>query len=240
MLGKGEQPSQGEARSRRMLRAIIFDVDGTLVDSNDFHVLAWAEAFREAGRELRLGTIHDQVGQGGDNLVPALWPDVTPQQVKALEARHHELFRQHYSHRLKPFPNARALLRRCRDLGYCVVLASSASPRELRYNVEEILDAGELIDAMVSGEAIGHTKPCPDVFEAALVQADARPEQAIVIGDSPFDILAARRAGIETIALRSGLFRDDQLVGAVAIYDDPADLLARFDESPLSRASISA
>jgi len=223
-----------------MLRAIIFDVDGTLVDSNDFHILAWAEAFREAGHELRLGTIHDQVGQGGDNLVPALWPEATPEQVKALGARHHDLFKQHYSRRLQPFPSARALLRRCREAGAKVILASSASPAELRHNAEDVLDAGDLIDAMVSGEEIGRTKPCPDVFQAALGQAGVSAAEAIVVGDSPFDILAAERAGLKTVALRSGLFSDEQLAGAVAIYDDPADLLARFDESPLSRASAPA
>jgi len=233
-----------QARTRHvacpMLRAIIFDVDGTLVDSNDFHVLAWAEAFKEAGHGLRLATIHDQVGKGGDNLVPALWPEATPQQVTALEERHHQLFKQHYSRRLQPFPSARALLRRCKDAGFKVILASSASPHELRHNVEDVLDAGDLIDAMVSGEEIGRTKPCPDVFEAALREAGTSAEQAIVVGDSPFDILAAQRAGLRTVALRSGLFRDDQLSGAIAIYDDPADLLAQFDDSPLSRASTPA
>lgn len=223
-----------------MLRAIIFDVDGTLVDSNDFHVLAWAEAFKEAGHELRLGTIHDQVGQGGDNLVPALLPDATPEQVEALEGRHHALFEQHYARRLHRFPSARALLRRCREEGFTVVLASSASAAELRHNVEHVLDAADIVHATVSGDEVACSKPCPDIFEAALAKAGVAPDQAIVVGDSPFDIEAARRAGLRAIALRSGLFRDDQLTGAIAIYDDPADLLANLDESPISRASAPA
>lgn len=223
-----------------MLKAILFDIDGTLVDSNEFHVLAWAEAFKQAGHEFRLATIHDQIGQGGDNLVPALLPDASRSEVERLEKAHHHLFQQHYAHRLQAFPSARALLQRCKEVGYTVVLASSASAQEVRYNLEEVLEASDLVDAVSSGGDVDHSKPCPDVFEAALQKAGVTAGEAIVIGDSPFDIVAAERAGLRTIALRSGLFRDEQLEGAIAIYDDPADLLASFEDSPLSRASTPA
>jgi HAD superfamily hydrolase (TIGR01509 family) len=153
---------------------------------------------------------------------------------------HHQLFQRHYAHRLQPFPNAGALLRRCKEAGYIVVLASSASAEEVRHNLEDVLNAAELVDAVSSGGDVEHSKPCPDVFEAALEKAEVTAAEAIVIGDSPYDIMAAQRAGLRTIALRSGLFRDEQLGGAIAIYDDPADLLARFEDSPLSRASAPA
>ena len=223
-----------------MLKAILFDIDGTLVDSNEFHVLAWAEAFKQAGHEFRLATIHDQVGQGGDNLVPALLPDASLELVESLGETHHQLFQRHYAHRLKPFPSARALLRRCKEAGYTVVLASSASAQEVRHNLEDVLEAADLVDAVSSGGDVDHSKPCPDVFEAALQKVGVTAAEAIVVGDTPFDILAAERAGLRAIALRSGLFRDDQLDGAIAIYDDAADLLARFEDSPLSRASAPA
>ncbi|URD61468.1 HAD family hydrolase [Sphingomonas sp. KRR8] len=222
-----------------MLKAILFDIDGTLVDSNDFHVLAWAEAFKQAGHEMRLSTIHDQVGQGGDNLVPALLPDLSPEELKRLEDSHHQLFEQHYSGRLQPFPSARALLRRCKEAGYRVVLASSASADEVERNLQ-VLDAADLVDASTSSDEVDCSKPCPDVFNVALRKAGAQSNEAIVVGDTPFDIKAADKAGLRVIALRSGLFTDAQLRGAVAIYDDVADLLAQFDESPLSRASTPA
>jgi membrane protein len=223
-----------------MLKAILFDIDGTLVDSNDFHVLAWAEAFKQAGHEFRLATIHDQVGKGGDNLVPALLPEASPEEVERLGQAHHQLFQRHYAHRLQPLPNARALLRRCKEAGFAVVLASSASAEEVRHNLEDVLNAADLVDAVSSGGDVEHSKPCPDVFEAALQKAEVTAAEAIVIGDSPYDIMAAQRAGLRTIALRSGLFRNEQLEGAIAIYDDPADLLASFENSPLSRASAPA
>ena len=223
-----------------MLKAILFDIDGTLVDSNEFHVLAWAEAFKQVGHEFRLATIHDQIGQGGDNLVPALLADASPSQIEQLGEAHRQLFQRHYAHRLQAFPNARALLQRCKDAGYRVVLASSASAQEVRYNLEEVLEASDVVDAVSSAGDVDHSKPCPDVFEAALQKAGVTAAEAIVVGDTPFDILAAERAGLRTIAFRSGLFRDDQLIGAIAIYDDAADLLARFEDSPLSRASAPA
>ncbi|WP_114228988.1 MULTISPECIES: HAD family hydrolase [Sphingomonas] len=223
-----------------MLQAILFDIDGTLVDSNDFHVLAWAEAFKQAGHELRLATIHDQVGQGGDNLIPALWSDASPAQVKQLERAHHDLFQRHYARRVRPFPGARDLLRRCREAGYAVVLASSASAEEVGYNLDHVLDAADLVDAVVSGDEVARSKPAPDVFEVALRKIGVAVDDALVVGDSPFDIEAANAAGLRTIALRSGLFTDEQLAGAMAIYDDPSDVLARFDDSPLSRVSARA
>ena len=120
------------------------------------------------------------------------------------------------------------------------LLAASASAQEVRYNLEEVLEASDVVDAVSSAGDVDHSKPCPDVFEAGLQKAGVTAAEAIVVGDTPFDILAAERAGLRTIAFRSGLFRDDQLIGAIAIYDDAADLLARFEDSPLSRASAPA
>jgi membrane protein len=216
-----------------MPQAILFDVDGTLVDSNDFHVLAWAEAFRSAGHEFRLAVLHDQVGQGADNYVRALLPEVSDAEAEALGEAHKTLFARHYMHRLKPFAGARELLQRCHDAGLKVMLATSANSRELNRHLD-ILDARGIVDGWTSADDVGRSKPCPDIFETAARKAGVEPGEALVVGDTPFDIEAARAAGMRTVAVRSGLFRDEQLTGALAIYDNVEDLLAGFDNSPLS------
>lgn len=218
-----------------MLKAILFDIDGTLVDSNDFHVLAWAEAFKQAGHEFRLAEIHEQIGKGGDNLLPALLPGIGDEEAERLKSAHAKLFKRHYFGRLKPMPGARELLGRCRDAGYTVVLASSASGEELDHHLDDVLDARDLVDAWTSADDVGSSKPCPDIFVTAAQKVNVAPDEALVVGDTPYDIEAASRAGIRTVAVRSGGFRDEQLSGAIAIFEDVAELLERFDASPLSR-----
>lgn len=216
-----------------MLRAILFDVDGTLVDSNEYHVLAWAEVFHAAGHDFRFADIHAQIGKGADNFVPALVPGVSEEEAERLGEAHKALFAKIYSHRLKPFPGARELLGCCRKEGLKVMLATSASDRELERHLD-VLDARGIVDGWTSADDVGHSKPCPDLFEAAARKAGVTPEEALVVGDTPYDIMAAGTAGIRTVAVRSGLFDDEALAGAIAIYDNVADLLERFDDSPLS------
>ena len=217
-----------------MLKAILFDIDGTLVDSNDQHVLAWDEAFRAAGYSFERQALHDQVGKGADNYVPALVPGISDADAERIGDAHGAIYKDKYLPDVKPFPCARNLLQRCRDDGYKVVLASSAAGEELQHYVD-LLDAAELLDGTTSKDDVGHSKPCPDIFETARAKIGVPPEQALVIGDTPYDIEAASRAGMRTIAVRSGKFPDDALSGAIAIFDDVAELLARFDASPLSR-----
>jgi membrane protein len=219
-----------------MPKAILFDIDGTLVDSNNFHILAWAEAFHAVGHDFRLKDLHDQVGKGADNYVRALLPDVSEEDAEALGQAHGRLFKQNYFDRLKPFPGARDLLQRCKEAGLGVFLASSASAEELDHHLL-ILDAHDLVDGFTSADDVGFSKPCPDIFEAAAKKAGVEPAQALVIGDTPYDIEAATKAGIPAVGVRSGLFSDQSLGGALAIYDDVAEILARFDESPLVRES---
>lgn len=217
-----------------MLKAILFDIDGTLVDSNNFHVLAWAEAFHAAGHDFRLSELHDHIGKGADNYVQALIPGATDEQAEALGDAHGRLFKQHYFSRLKPFPGARDLLARCKKEGLRVVLASSATADELAHHLE-LLEAHSLVDGHTSADDVGCSKPCPDIFETAARKACVSPGEALVIGDTPYDIEAASQAGIRTVAVRSGLFSDEALKGAIAIYDDVADILAHFENSPLTR-----
>ena len=222
-----------------MIESILFDIDGTLVDSNNFHLLAWAEALHAAGHDFRLQQIHDQIGQGADNFVPALIPRASDAEAERLGSEQVRLFKQHYAHRLKPFPGAHDLIARCKAEGYRVALATSASAEMLDHHLD-LLDVLDLVDVCTTADDVAASKPSPDIFTTALEKLATKPDEALVIGDTPFDIAAARKAGIATIAVRSGLFPDDQLSAALAIYDDVAALLARFDESPLSRVSARA
>ena len=214
-------------------KAILFDIDGTLVDSNDLHVTAWDEVLREAGHNFDRATLHSQIGKGGDNYVPALLPEADEEEQERLKKAHGEVFKR-YIHDIRPFPGARELLLKVRDSGRKVVLASSASGEELEKHVEN-LGAADILDGSTSKDDVGHSKPCPDIFQAALEQAGVSAEEAVVVGDTPYDIEAARRSGIDAVAVRSGGFPDETLHDAVAIYDDVGGLLADFDRSPLSR-----
>ncbi|QIK79737.1 HAD family hydrolase [Sphingomonas piscis] len=219
------------------LTAILFDIDGTLVDSNEQHISAWEDAFRDAGHRFNRDAIHAQVGKGGDNLVPTLLPGISAGEVKQLGEAEGEAFKKRYRAQVKPFRDAKALIERVRSDGKAVVLASSASREELDYWVE-LLGVGDLVTATTSRDDVAHSKPCPDIFEAALEKVGSAPEAAIVVGDSPYDLKAAASAGIPSIAVRSGGFTDDVLAshGPLAIYDDVGALLADYAQSPLADA----
>lgn len=221
-------------RERMQVRAVLFDLDGTLVDSNGFHVEAWERVFREAGHAIARERIAGQIGKGGDLLVPALLPDATKPEQERLATRHGEVFKARYLDLVRPFPGATALLRRVRDSGRSVVLASSASGEELQHYVG-LLDAADAVTATTSKDDVSTTKPAGDIFAAALAKAGVTPGHAIVVGDTPYDIAAAAKCRIATVAVRSGGFDATALTGAIARYDDVAALLAGFDRSPLAR-----
>jgi membrane protein len=216
---------------------VLFDIDGTLVDSNDMHVLAWQEAFASVGARLDRQVIHQQIGKGTDMLVPALLPDADDTAQARLGKVHGDVFKTRFLERVKPFPRARDLLVRARAMGQTVVFASSASAEEIDHYLD-LLDARGLIGATTSADDVENTKPAPDIFAAALAKvAPLRADEVIVVGDTPYDVEAAAKCGIATVALRSGKFSDSVLrkAGAVAVYDDAAHLLAGFDRSPLGR-----
>ena len=219
------------------IKALILDIDGTLVDSNWQHVDAWREAFANEGFELDRQVIHDQVGKGGDNLVPTLVPAAPPVVQERLEKAQGPIYKGEYRDSVRPFPGARELILEANRRGMDVVLASSANGPDLDFYVE-LLDAKELLNSTTSKDDVEHSKPCPDIFEGALEKLGIRPDEAVVVGDTPFDISAAAKIGLKTIAVRSGDFTDEQLAGAVEIYDDVADLLANYDSSYLSRSSV--
>ena len=150
-----------------MIESILFDIDGTLVDSNNFHVLAWAEAFHAAGHDFRLQQIHDQIGQGADNFVAALIPGASDAEAERLGSEQVRLFKQHYVHRLKPFPGAHDLIARCKAEGYRVALATSASAEVLDHHLD-LLGVRDLVDSCTTADDVGASKPSPDIFTTAL------------------------------------------------------------------------
>ena len=214
--------------------ATLFDIDGTLVDSNDAHVRAWDQVFREAGFAFNRQALHDQIGKGSDNYVPALLPGIADEEAERLGDAHGRIYKRDFLPRVRPFPGARELLLRCKKEGLTVGLASSASGPEVQHYLD-LLDCKDWIDGFTSADDVGSSKPCPDIFEAARAKLGVTAAETLVIGDTPYDVQAACRAGMRAIAVRSGGFSDTALSGAIAIFDDVAALLARFEASPLSQ-----
>ena len=216
------------------IQAISFDVDGTLVDSNEAHVDSWATAFREAGHPQEIDDIRLQIGKGGDLLVPSLLPEASEDRRKAIAEAHGRHFKSAYLPHTKPFPQARALLERVKQSGRQIVLASSAKKDEVEHYLQ-LLEAEDLVDAITSADDVEASKPEPDIFQAALQRAGVEANAALVVGDTVYDVEAARRVGIGAIGLTSGPFDRTQLkdAGAIAVFEDAADLLAGFDRSPL-------
>ena len=219
------------------IKAVLFDIDGTLVDSNDLHVLAWEEAFDGVGVKFDRQIIHDQIGKGADMLVPTLLPETDEAQQKKLGDAHGEVFKSKFLEQVQPFTRARDLLVRVKRDGQRVVLASSASKAELDHYLD-LLDARDLVSATTTSEDVENTKPAPDIFATAMKKiAPLGADEVIVVGDTPYDIEAAGKCGVAAIGVRSGKFSDDVLLeaGAIALYDDVAALLADYDNSPLGR-----
>ncbi len=212
----------------------ILDIDGTLVDTNYQHAIAWHRAFRAHGIPLAVWRIHRHLGMGGDQLVTALTDEATDRQhgddLRAAEKSHYlELIDE-----VETMDQARALIEELKDRGHTVVLASSAKADEVEHYLD-LLDARELADAWTTSADVEATKPEPDLVRAALERAGGDPSDAIMIGDSPWDIHAASKAGVRTIAVLSGGFSIDELreSGATAVYESVADLRAALDDTPL-------
>jgi HAD superfamily hydrolase (TIGR01549 family) len=217
------------------LEAVLFDIDGTLVDSNEQHVNAWAFAFRDEGKPQELDDIRAQIGKGGDLLVPALLPDVDDAVQKRIADLHGTYFKVLYLDTIRAFDKATDLIEKMHARGRKVVLASSAKGDELDHYVG-LLGIGGLLAATTSIDDVEASKPEPDIFRVALEKVGVAPDAAMVIGDTPYDVEAALRAGIAAIGLTSGPFDEQRLkdAGAIAVFADVADLLAKFDTSPLA------
>jgi HAD superfamily hydrolase (TIGR01509 family) len=217
------------------IQAVLFDIDGTLVDSNEQHVNAWAFAFRDEGHPQEIDDIRAQIGKGGDLLVPALLPEASDAVRKRLAEGQGQYFKTMYLDHIRAFPDATALIQKVHATGRKVALASSAKGEELRHYVA-LLGIGDCLAATASIDDVEASKPEPDIFSAALGKLGVAGGHAIVVGDTPYDVEAALRAGIAAIGLTSGPFDRAQMkaAGAIAVFADVADLLEHFDRSPVA------
>ncbi|MER5428228.1 HAD family hydrolase [Streptomyces sp. NPDC002588] len=218
-----------------MERAAVFDVDGTLVDTNHLHVITWWEAFRQAGHRVPTHAVHRAVGLGsGDLIAHLLGEDRDPEEDAALSAAHKALYGQYFD-RLPALRDAGRLLKHLHGEGWRVVLATSASGSELAA-LRRALDADDAIEATASADDVTEGKPAPEPVEHALGLAGVPAGQAVFVGDTVWDMRAGRRAGVRCVGLLCGGIPRADLVeaGAEAVYDDPADLLASLAKSPLA------
>jgi HAD superfamily hydrolase (TIGR01509 family) len=217
-------------------KAVIFDVDGTLIDSVDLHAKAWVLAFQDYDHKVRFEEVRKQIGKGGDQLMPVFLSKEEIERIgKGLEARRGAILKERYLTRITAFPAVRELFQRLIADGKQIALASSAKEDELA-QYKEIANISDLIDAETSSDDAEKSKPHPDIFHAALARlTNKSPDRTIVVGDTPYDAEAATKAGLRTIGLLCGGWSEDELrwSGCIAVFKDPADLLARYSQSPL-------
>ncbi len=220
-----------------MVKALLCDIDGTLVQSNWLHAEAWQEAFRGLDMELDLEDLRRQIGKGGDELVPVFVPWWKQKHVQEpLEAYRKFIFQTDLLPKVKPIPRVREFLLRLKEAGIQLALASSASKEDLE-TYKKIAHMEDLIDESSSADDAKKTKPNPDIFEATLKQLGFKPAEVLALGDTPYDAEAAGKAGIWTIGVTTGGWsRQDLLAaGCIEVYNDVGELLDCFEESALTR-----
>lgn len=208
--------------------AVIFDVDGTLIDSVDFHAEAWRQAFAKFGLTVGFDAIRVQIGKGGDQLMPVfLDKKMIETQGKEIEAFRSELFKREYLLRVEGFPKVRELFDLLRSSGVATALGSSAKQAELEV-YKRAAGIGDLDLVETTSDDAEKSKPHPDIFDAALERLKLPAEKVLVVGDTPHDVEAAKRANLRTIGVLCGGFNEASLAeaGAVAVFSDPAELLA--------------
>lgn len=222
---------------KHALRGVILDVDGTLIDSNDAHARAWEEALGEAGYVVPFARIRELIGMGGDQIMPIITGlEAEDTEAKRISSRRGAIFEERYLADVQAFPGARELVQRMHANKLRLVIATSAQAEELDGLLAPV-DIGELIEEETTSSDAKSSKPAPDVVQAALDKLGLAAGEVLMLGDTPYDIEAASRAGVKTVGLRCGGHDDEKLSGAIAIYDDPADLLAHYDESPFGRGA---
>ena len=225
-----------------MIEAVIFDVDGTLVDSVDLHARAWQEAFRQFGKDVPLHRVREQIGKGADQLLPVFFSEEQLERFgKELEEFRQSLFKRSYMPKVKAFPRVRDLFLRIRSEGQRILLASSAKGDELE-TYQHLINAEDLVEGQSSASDVSRSKPHPDIFAAALKAGNISADRAMAVGDTSYDAEAAGKIGLRTIGVLSGGFPEDKLqeAGCIDIYRDAADLLEHYDQSPLAVPEVRA
>lgn len=221
-----------------MIKAVIFDIDGTLVDSVDLHAQAWKETFKHFGRDVPYQQVRHQIGKGGDQLMPVFFSREQLEEFgEEMEKYRGELFKKEFLPRVRAFPQVRELFQKIIAGKKRIALASSAAEDELAA-YKKITDIEDLIETETSADDAEKSKPHPDIFKAALdLLGETNPAEVIVVGDTPYDAEAAGKIKLRTIGVLCGGFPEAELdaAGCVAIYRDPSDLLAHYDESPIAQ-----
>ncbi len=219
-------------------QAAIFDIDGTLLDSVDLHAEAWRQVFLDHGRDIPFEQIRSQIGKGGDQLLPVFFSKEEVERFgEKMNSERGKLFKKEFLPKVKPFPGVRPLFERLIRDGYKIALASSATRGELEHYAK-LLEIDDLIDAGTSTDDAEKSKPEPDIFDAAVKKLSGVPTRTcLAIGDTPYDAEAAGKIGISTLGMLCGGFPEADLrrAGAVAIFQDPQDLLRRYDQTPFNR-----
>lgn len=220
-----------------MIEAAIFDVDGTLVDSNEFHAQSWQETFRHFGKEIPLEVLRREIGKGADQYLPVFLSERELRAIGAqVEAYRGKLYAEKYLQRLRAFPRVRDLFLQLRHDGKRIALASSGVADELAH-YRKLADIDELVDAQTTKDDVAHSKPKADIVIVTLNKLGGiGADEAVLVGDSPYDVEAAKKIGVPTVGLLCGGFSNDVLrdAGAIAIFRDPAELLEKYQRSPLS------
>jgi len=218
-----------------LLKGVIFDIDGTLVDSNDAHAQSWVDTFAEAGYDVPFDVVRPLIGMGADKLLPkSVGISKDSEEGKQLTERRSKIFRERYLPQLRPLEGSRELVLRVRSDGLKAIVATSAKDEELK-GLLKAAQVEDLMEEKATASDAKRSKPDPDIVHAAIEESDIPPKHLVMIGDTPYDIEAAAKAEVRTIAFRSGGWNDEELQGALEIYDGPADLFAHYDSSLIGR-----
>lgn len=217
-----------------MLKAVLCDLDGTLLDSNHFHAEAWQRTFAEFGIKISFEDAVKQIGKGGDQVIPYFVPASKCEELETpIKEFRKNLFHREYMDRIVPFSDARRLLERMKQEGLRIAVASSSDKGDLEAFLM-LLKIHDLVEENTTSDDADKSKPSPDIFQAALKRLGIEPHEALVLGDTPWDLEAAEKAGIPAVAVTCGGWTVEQLqdAGAIKVYRDAADILRNFEGSP--------
>ena len=212
-----------------LTQAFLLDIDGTLVDSNDKHTDCWVEAFAHFGKEVPWNLIRQQIGKGGDLLVP---DTLNAREMRdfgeRLQEYRGELWKRQYMPTVKPFPGVQETIRAIAERDIRIAFASSSNPDEVEYYVQ-LLGVGDLLEGTTSKEDAQFSKPSPEIFQAALDRVKSDPARTFAVGDTPYDILAAHRIPLPVVAVRCGGFAEELLTKAEFVFDDLNAMIRELD-----------
>ena len=213
--------------------AVLLDIDGTLIDSNGAHARGWVDAFADTGRTVPYEEVRAMIGMGGERILRRYEIDPASDEGERLREEATRYFKDEYMPQIEPFPQVRDLLERMRQNGLRLVVATSAGG-DLLEGLLRIAGVEDLIDAATTASDVRDSKPAPDIVHAALDKSGCKANEVIMLGDTPYDVEAARSAHVPIVAVTCGGWDAEALRDADAVYEDPSDLLARYDDSPFA------